>query len=246
MVHYVTGFHAVEEYLKKINRGGVLLIGKKNRRTLEIAGKAKSFGVPVRYVDEGDLNKLPLSPGNRDLVLELHEVPKAEYTHLEHFLEKFESPNGLVLVLDGITDVHNLGAILRTADLFAADAVVIPAKRSAKEGDVVARISSGASAFVSVLAVTNTVRSLGQLKKAGFWIYGADMAGSPAQSVDLKGRVVLVMGSEGSGMARLTAENCDALLKIPSAGHVDSFNVSVAAGILMYEIRRQQGFPGFP
>jgi 23S rRNA (guanosine2251-2'-O)-methyltransferase len=246
MPSYVIGYHAVEEYLKKIRGSGVLLIVKKNRRTLEIAEKAKTAGVPVRWVKEGDLNNFPLSPGNRDIVLELIEAPKAEYTHLEEFLERFESPNGLVLVLDGVTDVHNLGAVLRTADLFAADAVVIPARRSAKEGDVVARISSGASAFVSVLAVTNIVRSLEKLKKSGFWIYGADMAGNPAHSLDLKGRVVLVMGSEGSGMARLTAENCDALVRIPSAGHVDSFNVSVAAGILMYEIRRQQNFPGFP
>jgi 23S rRNA (guanosine2251-2'-O)-methyltransferase len=147
----------------------------------------------------------------------------------------------MVLALDGITDVHNLGALMRSADLFNADAVIVPGHRSAKDSDVVAKISSGASAFVPLFEVTNLVRTLGRLKDAGFWIYGADTDGQPAPRTNLAGNTALVLGSEGRGISRLVRETCDALVCIPARGHVDSFNVSVAGGILMYEIRRQQG-----
>jgi 23S rRNA (guanosine2251-2'-O)-methyltransferase len=110
----------------------------------------------------------------------------------------------------------------------------------------VLRASSGASQYVRVQSVPNLAGAMEALKEAGFWIYGADLAGERADSVRFAGRVALVLGSEGGGLRRLVRERCDALVRIPAAGHVDSFNVSVAAGILMYEVRRQQCFPGSP
>jgi 23S rRNA (guanosine2251-2'-O)-methyltransferase len=115
-----------------------------------------------------------------------------------------------------------------------------------QETATVARVSAGASAYVPIVVVANVPSALGLLKDRGFWVYGADMQGSPCHGVDLTGKVGLVLGGEGSGMHRLVRERCDALVAIPSAGHVDSFNVSVAAGILLYEVRRQQNAPGVP
>ncbi len=235
----------MEEYLKR-GSSCVLHAAVRSRRTAEIIALAGKLGVPVRWTEEKTLDLLPLSGNHKGLVLELREAPGTEYTHFEEFLSRFSAETGVVLLLDGVTDTHNFGALLRSADLFRVDAVIIPARRSAKEGAAAEKISSGASAFVSVLEVPNLARALSSLKDLGFWIYGADMAGSPADRTDLRGRTALVMGSEGKGLSRLTAEKCDALIRIPAAGHVDSFNVSVAGGILLYEIRRQQGFPGFP
>jgi len=245
MTRYVIGFHAIEEYLKKKPEGAVLLAGIRNRRVDELCRLAESLGARVETVSESELDALPLSGHHRGLVLALAEAPKARYTHFEEFAEGSTGDSALVLALDGITDVHNLGAILRSADLFSVDAVILPARRAAKDGDVVAKISSGASAYVTLLEVTNLVRCLDALKEKKFWVYGADMKGSPASGTDLRGRTCLVLGSEGRGLSRLVEEHCDGLVRIPTNGHVDSFNVSVAAGLLMYEARRQQDFPGF-
>jgi 23S rRNA (guanosine2251-2'-O)-methyltransferase len=161
---------------------------------------------------------------------------------LKHFLSRPARTNRLVLLLDEITDPHNLGAILRSADQFSVDLVVIPQSHSVKLTGSVAKVSSGASAWVATCPVTNLLRAMEQLKKAGYWLYGADKEGERADSVDLAGNIGIVMGSEGKGLRRLVMEGCDGIIRIPSSGHVDSFNVSVAAGILMYEVRRQQGY----
>ena len=137
--------------------------------------------------------------------------------------------------------MHNLGALLRSADLFFVDAVIVPGKRSARDSEVVAKTSSGASAFVPLFEVTNLTRSLLALKEAGYWVYGADMEGKSAREVKFAENTVLVLGSEDKGLSRLVRETCDELVRIPTRGHVDSFNVSVAGGILLYEIRRQEG-----
>jgi 23S rRNA (guanosine2251-2'-O)-methyltransferase len=142
------------------------------------------------------------------------------------------------MVLDGITDPQNLGAILRSADQFAAELVVIPSRRSARETETVSRVSSGASVYVPLAIVPNIATALERLKESGFWIYGADIAGEPLDRVSFSEKACLVMGSEGFGMRRLVREKCDHLIRIPASGHVDSFNVSVAAGILMFEVNR--------
>ena len=148
----------------------------------------------------------------------------------------------LVVVLDGITDPHNYGAIIRSCDQFGVSLIVNPNSRSAKDSETVARTSAGASAWMPIATVPNLVRAVGLLKEAGFWVYGADMGGEPAHKKDLTGRVALVMGSEGEGIARLLREACDGIVSIPSKGQIDSLNVSVAAGVLLYEINRQRNF----
>lgn len=142
------------------------------------------------------------------------------------------------MVLDGITDPHNLGAILRSADQFGADLVLIPERRSVQANETVVKVSSGAAQYVPVAVVTNLNRELEYLKKNGFWVYGADMKGNSSYEEKFSDRTVIVMGSEGDGMSSLVKKNCDYIVSIPMQGHIDSLNVSVAAGILMYEYRR--------
>jgi 23S rRNA (guanosine2251-2'-O)-methyltransferase len=236
---FVSGYHAIEEYVRKGGEGLVLHAGLKNRRILEIARQAAAAGIPVRWTDEGHLDGL--AGAHRGLVLELRGAQIFPRSTFEEFLAGFQGSCGLAVALDGVTDVHNLGALLRCADLFGAQAFIVPGRRSAGDSGVVAKISSGASAFVPFFEVTNLVRALGQMKEAGFWVYGADMGGQDAAQTDLSGNTLLVLGSEGRGLSRLVRETCDGFVRIPTRGHVDSFNVSVAGGILMYEVRRQQG-----
>jgi 23S rRNA (guanosine2251-2'-O)-methyltransferase len=148
-----------------------------------------------------------------------------------------------VVILDSITDPHNVGAILRSCDQFGASLVVIPEHNSASDiagNEVIGRTSAGASAWVPVAIVNNLVRAAEQLKQAGFWIYGADAGGSPLGEAKFSGKTAIIMGSEGTGMSRLLREKCDVILSIPTCGKLDSLNVSVAAGVLLYEIHRQK------
>jgi 23S rRNA (guanosine2251-2'-O)-methyltransferase len=251
---FVSGYHAIEEYLRCLKpgvaSGALLYAAAGNKRAEGLVALARAAGVAVKACGEKDLDALPVSAGHRGLVLEIREEETGRAVSFEQFCSSRVRASGgqprttgLVLALDGVSDVHNLGALLRSADLFCLDAVIIPARRAAKDSDVVAKISSGASAFVRLFEVTNLVRGLSALKEAGFWIYGADMEGHDAPRVKLAENAALVLGSEGKGLSRLVRETCDQLIRIPTGGHVDSFNVSVAGGILMYEVRRQQGFP---
>lgn len=147
-----------------------------------------------------------------------------------------------VLVLDSVTDPHNVGAIIRSCDQFGADLVILPQARSAKDiahSEVIARSSAGAAAWVPVSIVPNAVRAVQRLKEAGFWVYGADAGGTRLGSVDFARRSVIVMGSEGKGISPLLAKQCDAIVSVPTCGKIDSLNVSVAAGILLYERYRR-------
>lgn len=147
----------------------------------------------------------------------------------------------LLLILDGVTDPHNLGACLRTADAAGAHAVLIPKDRAAAVGGVVRKVAAGAAEFVPVASVTNLARAIDMLKQHGIWVVGTDEeAPQTLYSADLKRPLALVLGAEGTGMRRLTRERCDFLVRIPMAGHVQSLNVSVAAGVALFEARRQR------
>jgi 23S rRNA (guanosine2251-2'-O)-methyltransferase len=148
----------------------------------------------------------------------------------------------LLLVLDGVTDPHNLGACLRTADAVGVHALVIPKDRSATVDGTVRKVAAGAAEFVPVAVVTNLVRTLKRLKESGIWVVGTD--GEASQTLfgaDLKRPLALVLGAEGTGLRRLTRESCDFMVRIPMLGQVESLNVSVAAGVALFEARRQQG-----
>ncbi|TVR54924.1 MAG: 23S rRNA (guanosine(2251)-2'-O)-methyltransferase RlmB [Spirochaetaceae bacterium] len=236
----VTGYHAIRELAKKHNSTGVLLLAGSGPRIDELR-RTVAPGVKIHDVSVSEIRKI----GGREVrhaVLVLQDVPEPRELDLPSFLATNTAKDSLVVVLDGVTDPHNFGAILRTADQFAVDLVVTPERRSARETDTVARTSAGAVAHVPTVVVKNLPSALAELKKAGFWVYGADSNGRPVTSVDMSGRVVLVLGSEGAGLGRLVSERCDDVVSIPARGHADSFNVSVAAGILMFDIRRRQGF----
>jgi 23S rRNA (guanosine2251-2'-O)-methyltransferase len=242
---YLTGFHAIEEKLKS---GGAvsLLMAKAGPRARELVALAAERKVRVDRVGAFDLDRL--APDNRGIALQVpEEASSAKTVVLEEFLagldgedEEEYRENVLVAVLDEITDPHNYGAILRSCDQFGVDLVLTRNRRIAKHADVIAKTSAGADAWVPVAEVANLPRAVDALKEAGFWIYGADMAGEPVYSKDLTGRAAILLGGEGSGLSRLLRESCDALIAIPSCGRVDSLNVSVAAGVLFYEVMRQR------
>lgn len=240
MAESITNFHGIEETLKDPPAGAELLVGKKNPRIDALVALAKKAKVGVRETTDAELTKAA-GAEQRGAVLILPTGRKTRETTLEEFLQTFDADQGLVVLLDGVTDPQNYGAILRSADQFAADLVLIPARRSASDTPAVYGASAGAAAWVPHAVVTNLTRALGQLKEKGFWIYGADMDGTPAPQAKLTGRVALVLGSEGKGLSRLVRETCDVIVSIPTRGRLDSLNVSVSAGVLMYETRRQQG-----
>ena len=241
----ITGFHAIEEALKNlplsVSASCKLYLTGKHKRHDVLAAIASEKKAEVIKTDQKEIDSFTADNDNRGavLILTARKVNRIKPQSLKNFLENLNKNNSIVLLLDGITDPQNFGAVLRSADQFGVDLVLIPGSRSAAENSTVRKTSAGASEYVFVVE-DNLARSIDALKKNGFWVYGADMSGKPCMSQDLRGRIALIMGSEGKGISRLLAEKCDGLIKIPSSGHIDSFNVSVACGILLYEIARQQ------
>jgi 23S rRNA (guanosine2251-2'-O)-methyltransferase len=246
---YLTGFHAIEERIKAGGTKGTLLVAKPGPRAQEIVLLARARGIRTDRVGNDDLDHL--APEHRGLALEVPDTA-ARAEDRERSLESFlaglkETGAGaaLVVILDEITDPHNYGAIIRSCDQFGVDLVLTRRRRIANRGggssaDVIARASSGAAAWVPVVETANLARAVEDLKAAGFWIYGADMNGEILWTKDLSGRVVLIFGGEGSGLSHLLRENCDGIIAIPGKGRIDSLNVSVAAGVLLYEVTRQR------
>jgi 23S rRNA (guanosine2251-2'-O)-methyltransferase len=236
---YLSGFHAIEERLKSGRPCGALLVAKPGPRARELMSLAKGRKIPVNRVGTSDLDRL--APDHRGVALEVDEPGQASELSLEGYIAGLGSrKDALALILDEITDPHNYGAILRSCDQFGADIVITRHRRIAKHADVIARTSSGAAAWVKAAETANLPRAAGLLKDAGFWIYGADMEGELVYKRDLSGRAAVILGGEGTGISRLLRESCDAMIAVPSLGRIDSLNVSVAAGVIMYEILRQR------
>ena len=243
-MYFLTGFHAIEERIKLSKSVGQpcgpLLMAKVGPRAKELVTLAVNSKVPVNRVGVFELDHL--APDNRGIALQVEDIDRDNVNiNLEEFLADLgDRADVLTLILDEITDPHNYGAILRSCDQFGVDLVISRNRRNAKHADVISKTSAGTVAWVPQAETANLVRAAEQLKDAGFWIYGADMHGDPVDSKDLKGRVALVLGGEGTGISRLLQESCDGMVGIPSYGRVDSLNVSVAAGVLLYEVRRQR------
>jgi 23S rRNA (guanosine2251-2'-O)-methyltransferase len=235
----ITSHHAIEESLRAGHDGTLYVIASREWGT-RLASLARSWGVRVVESSRADLRSRG-GEAARDAVFVPAEAATPLQGGLAEYLAGPLSDSAVVLVLDHITDPQNLGALLRSADQFGVDICVRASRRAAPMTDAVARASAGASAHVWLATVANINTSIEQLRSAGFWVYGAHMEGEPAHTVKLQGRVAVVLGSEGTGLSRLTADRVDQLVSIPARGHVDSFNVSVAGGILLYEVRRQQG-----
>ena len=171
------------------------------------------------------------------------EINEYEYATLEEVLNKTSKKpeGGVLMILDGLEDPHNLGAILRSADATGADAIIIPKNRSVSLNQTVAKVSTGAIEYVDVVQVTNLTQTIQELKKQGYWVIGLELDGSIYyDEQDYKGNVAIVVGSEGKGISRLVKENCDVLVKIPMYGKVNSLNASVSAGLILYEVVRNR------
>jgi 23S rRNA (guanosine2251-2'-O)-methyltransferase len=238
----LSGFHAIEERLRALagDRGAGpaqarLLVSGSGPRIKAILELAAKLGIQPTRAAAAELDRL--APDNRGIVLEAEEGGSNEADLGTFLLDPPE--RSLVIVLDHVEDPQNLGAILRSADVFAVDLVIAPRRRSAPLSEAAAKASAGASAYIPLALVPNLAEALRRLAKAGFWLYAADMGGAALGQAELPPRCVMVLGNEGSGLSRLTREECDAALSIPMAGHVDSLNVSNAAAILMYEYRRR-------
>jgi len=238
-VDVVVGFHAIEELLKSRSGVGYILKSRKGKRQDAIADLAESLGYAVRKSDDEELTRISGTSDHRGIVFVRTGKVSVPSLSIEEIAGR-EGESSLVLILDGITDPNNFGAVMRSADQFDVDAVVVPRDNSAHESPAAVKASAGAMSYVPIVVVANLVRAITVLKEGGFWVYGADMEGSPLWEAELSGRIAIIMGSEGKGIRRLTAESCDGILSIPTHGHIDSLNVSVAAGIILYEIQRQR------
>lgn len=205
-----------------------------------IAREARKHDTIIQYVKKERLDQLSETGKHQGVIA---VAASYEYASVEDILnkarEKGEPP--FIFLLDNIEDPHNLGAIIRTANLAGAHGVIIPKRRAAGLTAVVARTSAGALNYTPVAKVTNLKTVMEELKKEGMWFVCADMGGTPYYDLDLKGPMGLVIGNEGEGVSRLVKENCDFIASIPMKGDIDSLNASVAAGILAFEIARQRG-----
>jgi 23S rRNA (guanosine2251-2'-O)-methyltransferase len=200
--------------------------------------EAKRAGVPVRLLPAEQIDRLAGRGVHNGVVADLSE---AAYADFDDVIAR--ETTTFILILDGVTDPQNLGAILRVADGFGVDLVVIPQHESVGLTPAAVKASAGASEWVPVAQVTNLARAIESLKKREYWIYAAAAGGDAPAAIDFRGRVALVLGSEGKGIRRNVLEHCDRVVTIPMRGHVDSFNVATAAAVLCYEVRRQQELP---
>ena len=238
---FVYGIHAVNLRLKKQPQQclELLLVDKRNQRLEAIYQLAKQKGLPTRIVDRDELTRLSGSDKHQGCLLHVKADSNRKIS-LESLLDNTEA-NTLLLLLDGVQDPHNLGACLRTADACGVAAVIIPRDKSAGMNATVEKVAAGAAQTVPLIEVTNLSRAIEAIKDKGIWVYGT--TGEAEQSLydyQYEGPVALVMGNEGKGLRRLTAESCDYLISIPMLGSVESLNVSVATGVCLYEINRSR------
>ena len=235
----LTGIHAVEEALTAGRPLDRILVarGLHGNRIQKLLGLARSHNVPVRFEDRAQLDRAAGSEHHQGVVAFAASRATLE---IEDLLGSAEE-NCLMVLLDGIEDPHNVGAIIRTALAAGASGVVLPERRAAGLTDTVARASAGALAHLPVARVKNLARAMEQLKAAGFWLIGLDERSEKNHTeVKYEGRVAIVLGSEGSGLHELVKKKCDFLVSIPTTGPVRSLNVSVAAGIVLFEAVRQR------
>ena len=248
----ITGFHAIEEKVlslakvKSNPKDYQVFYSKAGPRVKKIIEEAKKNGVTVTQCDDKTLDAKVSEldetlQDHRGIILEIWG-DSGKQKNLVDFDEWLKvnggSEKSTVVILDRVTDPHNVGAIIRSCDQFGAGLVILPENNASTDigSEVISRSSAGASAWVPVSIVTNLVRTVEKLKDSGYWIYGADAGGENLTQIKFPAKTVLVMGSEGSGMSHLLEEKCDSIVSIPTCGKIDSLNVSVAAGVLLYAI----------
>lgn len=255
MSQIITGFHAIEEKVRRAVESGkndglsisYSKIGPRVKKILELAASVK---IPCNQTDSKNLDSLvknlpEIARDHRGIVLQIQGGQENQTNiDFESWIasQKLSDEKSTVLILDSITDPHNIGAIIRSADQFGANLVILPKRNSAdvSDNEIIARASAGAVSYVPVSVVPNLSRAAQKLKDAGFWIYGADAGGKSVQEIKFPQKTCIVMGSEGTGISSLLEKQCDEIVSIPTCGNIDSLNVSVAAGILLYEAYRQK------
>ena len=238
----ICGLHAAKAALQAAPEKVIrLLIDRKRRdqRIRAILDAAKQNNIRIEYDSRDALDEKAKGQVHQGVLLFSKGITPYREGDIDRLLENCNE-EALVLVLDGVTDPHNLGACMRTAEAAGVDFVVASKDRAAGINATVRKTASGAAERLPFVQVTNLARSLRQLQDAGLWVTGTAVEGENLQQVDMTGPRAIVMGSEGKGMRRLTREHCDQLVKIPMQGQIESLNVSVAAGIVLYEVVRQR------
>ncbi len=241
----LTGIHAVREALEAGRAFDRIVIarGRQDTRVEEIVQMARARNVSVRFEDRSQIDRLADTKEHQGIVGlvaaraagSIEEILEAANAGAEH------GEKGLIVLLDGVEDPHNLGAIVRTSLAAGAHGVVIPERRAAGLTDTVARASAGALSHLPVAKVTNLARTMEELKEAGYWLVGLDEEGDREYTeVDFTSPTGIVMGGEGKGLHELTRKRCDFVVKLPTVGPVKSLNVSVAAGVVLFEVVRQR------
>lgn len=233
----ITGKNAVLEALAAERAMNKILIQETldKQRIKQVIEQAKINSIPVQLVPKAKLDQLTDTPHQGVLAY----VAAYEYADFDEWLIKVQQQQGFktVLILDGLSDPHNLGSILRTADATGVNGIIIPKRRSVSLTATVARASVGAIEYVPVMRVTNLSQTIDKLKEQGYWVAGTEVQQSQDyRTLDANMNLAIVIGSEGQGMSRLTKEKCDFLIHLPMVGHVQSLNASVAAALIMYEI----------
>lgn len=244
-VNILYGINTVVEALKARGRAFTWVAVAKERKDIRlqrVIDECRKIGVPVRVLTRMELDELAGNTAHQGVVA---ETSAKQYTDVDDLVEARRGEQSLIVVLDGIEDPHNLGAILRTADAAGADGVIIPERRSAAVTGTVAKVSAGASEHLPVAKVTNISRTLEELKAKDIWVVGLDERGKQTyDQVDYKMNCAVVLGAEGKGLHDLVRRHCDFLVSIPMLGQVPSLNVSVAAGVVLYEVVRQRAKTG--
>lgn len=233
----IFGTHSVLEALKE-KKGTKLWIQKDIhlKRSEELKTLATEYSVPIQWVPKERLDELTQGAVHQGVVL---QVTPYQYLTLSELLSSLSpDKDHRLLILDGIVDPHNLGAILRTADASGIDGVILPKHRSVGITSTVVKVATGAVEHVLIARVTNLTQAINTLKESGFWIYGTDVSGVPFTKWNTQGSIALVIGNEGKGISAQVKKEVDDCVMIPMTGHVQSLNASVAAGILMYEMQR--------
>mgnify|MGYP000374340215 CR=1 FL=1 len=247
---YFYGIHAIHAILAHRGIDGLALFiqeGKEDKadKSIErIKALAKDYGISIQSAAKDKLTKLAESPQHQGVVLQARPANLQDEADLKHLIQTHQNQQKpiLLLVLDQITDPNNLGACIRTAVAMGVTAVIIPKNNSSTVTPAVAKVAVGAVEVMPFIQVTNLARTLTDIKKQGVFVFGTalDSTAKAVQDCDLTGDVAIVMGSEGDGIRRLTADTCDALMYIPMVGAIESLNVSVATGMVLYEACRQR------
>lgn len=240
-VSYVAGRHPVLEALKAGRPINKILVSEASEggSLLEILGKARAAGVVVQTVPKAHLTSIAGTGANHQGIIAY--VAPHDYADIDEVLARQTGQPPLVILLDEISDPHNFGAVIRTAEATGVQGIIIPKRRAVPLTETVAKASAGAIEYVPVARVSNLVQAMQRFKEAGYWIVGTEVeASSSYTEVDYKGPIAVVIGAEGSGLSRLVKEHCDFLVTLPMLGKLQSLNASVAAGIILYEIVRQR------